>query len=218
MSTLSPRLSLKRPDDTDPFITQDFVDNYNKLDAAPGVHICTSGTRPAWGSSQAGRTIFLTDHKCFQYWDGSAWQSERAATGLFAGGAIFDATLNKNSVATYNLLNFTTPRPCTLAIVSSMTASCDSRLTQSVTGRIVYDGGDVLLGGYSDVIRFVGDVQYGGSSDTFLTFTMIGIVNVTAGAHTLGNKVIVGSYNTSIVLRGIKTIGVMGVYASNQIL
>jgi hypothetical protein len=88
MSSLTPRLSLKRPDDTDPFLTQDFVDNYNKLDAAPGVHICTSTTRPSWSGAQAGRAIFLTDWKCFQWWSGSSWQDERAATGLFAGGAI----------------------------------------------------------------------------------------------------------------------------------
>lgn len=217
MSTLSPRLGLKRPDDTDPFLTQDFVDNLNKLDAAPGVHICTSGTRPAWGVSQAGRTIFLTDYKQFQYWDGSAWQNERGAAGMFASGAIFDATLSKNAVVTYNLVSFTTPRPCTLAVVSSMTMACDSRFSQSVYGRVVYDGGDVLLGGYSDVTRFTGN-SADTANDAYATMTVTGVVNVSAGAHTLGMKVTVGTYNTSILLRGMKTIGIMGVYASNQIL
>lgn len=217
MSTLTPRLSLKRPDDTDPFLTQDFVDNYNKLDAAPGAHICTSSTRPSWGSAQTGRTVFLTDYKCFQYWDGSAWQNERAATGLFAGGAIFDATLSKNAVVTYNLVNFTTPRPASLAIMMSMTVSCDGRNTQTVYGRIVYDGGDVLLGAYSDAMRFTGN-SADTSADAQMTMTMIGLVNVSAGAHTLGGKLTIGAYNTSVVLRGMKTVSVLGVYASNQIL
>jgi hypothetical protein len=217
MSTLSPRMGLKRPDDSDPFLSQDFVDNWNKIDAAPGVHICTSGTRPSWGSAQAGRTVFLTDYKAFQWWDGSAWQNERAATGLFAGGAVFDATLSKNAVVTYNLVNFTTPRPCSLAIAMSMTVSCDARFVQDVYGRIVYDGGDILLGAYSDAMRFAGKSD-DTSADTKNTMTMLGVVNVSAGAHTLGGKVTVGTHNTSVILRGMKTISVLGVYASNQIL
>lgn len=217
MSTLTPRMSLKRPDDTDPFLTQDFVDNYNKLDAAPGAHICTSSTRPSWGSAQAGRVVFLTDYKCFQYWDGSAWQNERAATGLFAGGAVFDSTLSKNAVATYNMLNFTTPRPCSLAVWMNATISCDSRFTQDVYGRIVYDGGDVLLGAYSDAMRFTGKSD-DSSADMKITMPMMAIVNVSAGAHTLGGKIIVGNYNTSIVLRGMKTMAALGVYASSQVL
>jgi hypothetical protein len=217
MSTLGPRLTLKRPDDTDPFLTQDFVDNYNKLDAAPGIHVCTSTTKPSWASAQAGRMIFMTDWKCLQYWDGSAWQNERAATGLFAGGAIFDATLSKNSVTTYNIISFTTPRSCSLAVFMNATLSCDSRFTQDIYGRVVYDGGDVLLGAYSDAMRFTGNSS-DTSADMKLTMPIVAIVNVSAGAHTLGTKITVGSYNTSVVLRGIKSVAVLGVYASNQIL
>lgn len=217
MSTLSPRMSLKRPDGTDPFLTQDFVDNWNKIDAAPGVHVCTSTTKPSWASAQAGRTIFLTDWKCFQYWDGSAWQNERAAAGMFGGGAVFNATLGKNATATYNLLNFTTPRTCNLAVMMSMTVSCDSRYTQDVYGSVVYDGGTVLLGAYSDALRFTGN-SGDTSADMKLTLPMLAIVSVSAGAHTLGGKISTGSYNTSVILRGMKTISILGVYASNQIL
>lgn len=217
MSTLSPRLNLKRPDDSDPFLTQDFVDNYNKLDAAPGAHICTSTTRPSWGSSQAGRTIFVTDWKCFQFWDGSAWQDERAAAGLFAGGAIFDATLSKDATAIYTLINFTTPRPATIAVMMNMTVGCDARFTQTIFGRVVLDGGDLLLGGYSDAMRFTGN-SGDAAATTQMTLPMIAIANVSAGAHTLGGKITVGSYNTSVVLRGMKTVAVLGTYASNQIL
>lgn len=217
MSTLSPRMSLKRPDGTDPFLTQDFVDNWNKIDAAPGVHICTSTTKPSWSSAQAGRTIFMTDWKCFQYWDGSAWQNERAATGLFGGGAIFNATLGKNATATYNLITFTTPRTCSLAVMMNMTVSCDSRYTQDVYGAVVYDGSETLLGAYSDALRFTGN-SADTSADMKLTLPMLAIVNVSAGSHTLGGKITTGSYNTSVILRGMKTVAVLGVYASNQIL
>lgn len=217
MSTLSPRLGLKRPDDTDPFLTADFVNNYNILDASPGVFICTSSTRPAWGSAQAGRVIFMTDYKCFQYWDGTTWQNERAATGLYAGGAIFNATLSKNSTTTYNIITLTTPRPATLMILMNATVSCDSQHTQYFSGRIVFDGGDLLLGNYSDAIRFVGDSS-NPSADAQMTLPMMAIVNVSAGSHTVGGKIIVGGYNTSLTLRGIKSTAVLGVYASNQIL
>jgi len=217
MSTLSPILGLKRPDDTDPFLTSDFVSNYNILDGSPGVFICTSSTRPAWGSAQAGRVVFLTDYKSFQYWDGSAWQNERAATGLYAGGATFNATLSKGSTTTYNIITLTTPRPVSLVVSMNMTVSCDARFNQDLFGRIVFDGGDVLLGGYSDALFFAGDSN-GASADTKLTLPMLAQVNVSAGSHTIGGKVIVGAYNTSVTLRGIKSVAILGIYASNQIL
>lgn len=217
MSTLSPRMALKLPDGTDPFLTQDFVDNLNKIDAAPGAHICTSTTKPSWGASQAGRTIFMTDWKCFQYWDGSAWQNERAAAGMFAGGSLFNSTLGKNASVTHNLLNITSPRTCSLAIMMSVTVSCDSRQTQDVYGSIVFDGSIIQLGSYTDALRFTGN-SADTSADMKLTMTMLGLVSITAGAHTLGGRISTGSYNTSIVVRGMKTIGILGVYASNQIL
>lgn len=217
MSTLSPRLGLKRPDDTDPFLTADFVANYNILDASPGAFICTSSTRPSWGSAQAGRVIFMTDYKSFQWWDGTSWQNERAATGLYAGGAIFNATLSKNSTTTYNIITLTTPRPVSLAIFMNATVSCDSQHTQYFSGRIVFDGGDILLGNYSDAIRFVGD-SANPSADAQMTLPMMAQVNLSAGSHTVGGKIIVGGYNTSVTLRGIKSIAVLGIYASNQIL
>lgn len=217
MSTLTPRLGLKRPDGSDPFLAQDFVDNYDKLDAAPGVHICTSTTKPNWGSAQAGRVAFLTDYKAFQWWDGSAWQSERSASGMFAGGALFDATLSKNASVVYNLLNFTTPRPCQLAVWLNMTLACDSRFSQSVFGRIVFDGGDTLLGGYSDSLRFTGN-SGDTSSDAYLTMTLLGMVSVSAGSHTIGGKVTLGAYNTSVILRGMKTVASLAIYSSSQVL
>lgn len=217
MSTLSPRLGLKRPDDTDPFVTQDFVDNYNILDAAPGIHVCTSTTRPTWGSGQAGRVIFVTDWKQLQYWSGSAWQDERTATGMFASGAVFDATVAKSTNATYNLINLTSPRPASLAIMLSLTVTCDVRFSQNITASILYDSTDVLLGGYADAMRFTGNTAES-SADAQQSVTMLGLVPMTAGSHTIGGRVSVGNYNTSVVVRGLKAVAVMGTYASNQIL
>jgi hypothetical protein len=217
MSTLSPKLGLKRPDDTDPFLTADFVSNYNILDAAPGAFICTSSTRPAWGSAQAGRTIFLTDWKCFQYWDGAAWQATRDASCMFSGAAVFSASLGKSTTTTYNMITLTTPRSGTLAMIMNFLFTADARLTQSMTCRIVLDGGDILMGGFSDAQRFVGD-----PGDTTAqnqgTLTCLAIGNVAAGTHTIGGKAIIGGYNTSVTLVGIKTFALLSTYSSSQIL
>lgn len=210
-------MSLKRPDDTDPFLTQDFVDNYNKLDTAPGVHICTSSTRPSWSGAQAGRVVWLTDWKCFQSWTGSAWLDERAATGMFAGGAILDATLSKDSVTTYNLITFTTPRPASLAIMMNMTVLCDARFTQTIQGRVIFDGGEVFLGGYADAMHFKGNSAEA-SANVSMTLSMLALVQVSAGSHTLGGRIQVGSYNTSVTLRGMKSTATLGVYDSSQVL
>jgi hypothetical protein len=208
---------LKRNDGTDPFLRQDFVDNWNKLDAAPGVHICDSTTRPTWGSSQAGRLIWLTDWKQFQFWDGSAWNNPRQSVPFFAGGAIFDATVGKNATPLYNVVNFTTPQPTTLAIMMSTTVSCDSRFTQDVYFRINVDGGDLLLGAYSDALRFTGKSD-DTSADMKLTVTALAQTTVTAGSHSLKGKFTIGTYNTSVVIRGIKTLALLGTYNSSQVL
>lgn len=217
MSTLSPKMSLKRPDGTDPFLRQDFVDNWNKLDAAPGVYICTSSTRPTWGSAQAGRMIFMTDWKQLQYWDGSSWVNPRASVPFFAGGTLLDATVGRNAAPIYNVVNINTPQPTTLAIIMSTTIICDGQHTQSASLRINVDGSDILLGGYSDGLRFTGNTG-DTTSDTTQTVTAIAQAAITAGAHSLKGKVIVGGYNTSVTIRGIKTLAFLGTYNSSQVL
>jgi hypothetical protein len=217
VSTSSPKLLLKRPDGTDPFLRQDFVDNWNKIDAAPGIYVCDSTTRPSWASAQAGRMIFLTDWKQLQYWDGSSWNNERTAVPFFAGGAIFDATVGKNATPVYNIVNITTPRPATLAIMMSATVSCDSRFTQDVYFRANVDGGDLLLGGYSDAIRFTGKSD-DSSADMKMTVTALAQATVTAGSHSLKGKFTIGTYNTSVIIRGIKTLAFLGTYNSSQVL
>lgn len=215
MSTLTPKIGLKRPDGTDPFLRQDFVDNYNKLDAAPGVYICDSTTLPVWGTAMAGRLVWLTDYKQLRFWDGSAWQDERTAVPLFAGGAVFDQTVGKNATPTYNIVNFTTPRPCTLAIFMTLTVSCDSQHTQDVYFRVNFDNSDQLLGAYSDAIRFTGNSS-DTSADMKMTCPAMAVVNCTKGSHSIKGKVVVGSYNTSVIVRGIKTIGMIGLYSSSN--
>jgi hypothetical protein len=215
VSTLTPKIGLKRPDGTDPFLRNDFVTNWNALDATPGVYICDSTTKPVWGTAQAGRMIFMTDYKQVQYWDGTTWNDERTAVPMFAGGAVFDATIGKSATPTYNIVTFTTPRPCTLAVFMQATISCDSQHTQDIYFRINFDNTDVLLGAYSDAIRFTGNSS-DTSADAKMTVPAMAVINCTKGTHSLKGKVIVGAYNTSVTVRGIKTIGLIGLYASSN--
>lgn len=73
MSTPSPRLDLALPSQSDPFSTTELRTNWEKLDAAPGTHICTSSTRPTWNSAKAGRKIYETDTRLEWLWDGAQW-------------------------------------------------------------------------------------------------------------------------------------------------
>lgn len=66
---------------TDPFSTLDLANNWNKIDKSPGPFICTSATRPAWGSQNAGRQIAETDTGLTWKWNGTAFV-RAAAQGL----------------------------------------------------------------------------------------------------------------------------------------
>lgn len=58
---------------TDPFNTGDIAANWGKIDASPGPFICTSATRPAWGSQNKGQQIIETDSGLTWYWNGTAF-------------------------------------------------------------------------------------------------------------------------------------------------
>lgn len=73
MPSISQRLGLVKPARTDPFVTSDIANNWQKIDDAPGAHICTSTTRPSWGSGQAGRLIMETDSGLAWRWTGTTF-------------------------------------------------------------------------------------------------------------------------------------------------
>lgn len=57
----------------DSFLRTEFNAAMATIDSSPGVLVCTSSTRPVWGSGQAGRTIIETNTSRIYVWDGSAW-------------------------------------------------------------------------------------------------------------------------------------------------
>lgn len=215
MSTTTPKMGLKSWDGTDPFLRTDFNSNNALLDASPGVYVCDSTTKPTWGAANTGRLIWLTDEKRLQFWDGSTWNDERTAVPLFAGGAVFDAALGKNASVAYNIINITVPRACTLAIIMNCTIKCAGDSTQDVYFRVNFDGTDQLLGAYSDAAFFSGN-SGDSSHNEETTITAMTVVSCTKGSHSIKGKVIVGTYNTSVTVRGIKGIGLVGLYSSSN--
>lgn len=73
MGTLTTRLGLKKPADTDPFLTSDFDNIYDTIDSYPGRWVCTSTTLPSWTAAQAGQQVYCTDTKTPLEWTGSSW-------------------------------------------------------------------------------------------------------------------------------------------------
>ncbi len=73
MATSTTKLGLTKPAYTDVVDVQDLNTNADLIDAASGMTICTSSTRP--GSPWSGQTIFETDTLGSFVWDGSAWQT-----------------------------------------------------------------------------------------------------------------------------------------------
>ena len=85
MTTLTSRLGLIKPSTADPFSTADIAANWQKIDDNPGTFLCTSSTRPSWGTAQKGREIFETDTMLKWIWTGSTTAGgfiRSAPTGL----------------------------------------------------------------------------------------------------------------------------------------
>jgi hypothetical protein len=102
MTTLSSRLGLKKHTDADVFRIEDYADNWNVLDGKPGIHICTSSTRPTWGAGQSGMRIWETDTGLEWNWNGSAW-GRISGKGLL-GSAERTTDLTNSSAGTYATL------------------------------------------------------------------------------------------------------------------
>lgn len=214
MATFTSRLGLKRPDVTDPFLTQDFYDNYNLIDAAPGLHICTSSTKPTWGVNQAGRSIFMTDYKYIEVWDGTNWiEPVQSVPGQYIS-LVGDVELSRNTTVTYSLGSFTISRPSRLLIfVNSQMAILGNR-RQWMTIRPTINGVDAQSG-HSNQWRHTGHANLGGYWN-YNPLTAFGqVAEQGAGTVNVGVKLIVGSDNDPVRYRGSKVTVLLG-RAANQ--
>lgn len=98
MATYTTKLGLKKPAGVDPFLRTDFEDTWDALDLAPGVHICTAATRPAWAAGKSGRLIFETDTCTLYRWSGTTWhQVKQSPNGWSFFNNWADETISSSS-------------------------------------------------------------------------------------------------------------------------
>jgi hypothetical protein len=116
MSSFTNRLKLKTWVGGDPFLRQDFDDNWDKLDAAPGVFVCDSHSLPSWDSASAGRQIYQTDTRRTLFWTGSAWVEDLVAPSAWVLNHATTHVLGKSTTVSAALGSIVTSRPGTLLI------------------------------------------------------------------------------------------------------
>lgn len=219
MATYSTVQGLKLNDLSDPFQLSDFTGNWNILDRSPGAFICTSTSRPSWGTAQAGRLILMTDLKQLSYWTGTAWADLRDAAPVFAGGVFVNQVANPGASPVYNVLTFTTPRPCAMAIWLSGTYGYPNNKFQNANQAITFDGVAGFMGGYQEQIRFSGNDLDNGAEASITCVSMQIIPSVSAGQHRIGARLQVGSqYHVAINVTGYKVIGMIALYSSGNVL
>ncbi len=217
MATTSPVLGLKLNDLSDPFQLSDFTGNWGILDASPGVFTCTSTTRPSWASPQAGRLIFMKDLKQLSYWDGSAWQDLRDAAPIFAGGIFINTNVAPGASPVFNILTFTTPRPCSLAVWVTGLYNYPNNQTQDAWQSVTYDGAVQLMGSFRDQFRAAGNSGDSSAPAAISIPTLTVVPTVSAGQHKIGLKLEVSSsYRTPITMVGAKVITMVSLYQAGN--
>lgn len=214
MATYSTYLGLKLNAASDPFLLSDFIANWTILDGAPGTYICTSSSRPTWTAAQAGRLIFMTDYEALSFWTGTQWLDCRDAVPVFASGVYVNAAIAHNTTGSYTVINLTTPRTCSLAIMMTGTYLCAANANQDVWQRVLVDGvGSTAnqLGGYREQLRFTAAAGVAGNAGMCATSFQVAS-GVTAGAHTIGVAAdVANTSNASIQLIGVKALAMIAV-------
>lgn len=200
MSTLTPRLKLIRNDGLDPFKRQDFIDNWNKIDAAPGVTVCTSTSRPTWGAAQAGMQIQETDTKRQLLWTGTSWQDALNVPPAWFMSKSIGQDMASGTDAKYNIGTFTTSRALNATIIMNVKVACLNKSAQVVTGNIfVDDKAKALSTGWNDNIQWSAADGSGGWRD-YRILNMFAPAAVDAGTHKVDLQAIVGKLSTQSVL------------------
>lgn len=193
MSTTSPRLGLKIPDGSDPFLRTDFVDNYGVMEGSPGTWICTSTTRPTWGAGQAGRTIRETDTRREVLWTGTAWHELLYGPAIWYGSTRPQVMLGVNTMVTYVVGTFTVTRPGSLFGLTTTEHALPCRGLIGATTRLMIDGSDANFDGPSQHGEYVQsafpNTSTFGSDRWYQTVASMGSRDISAGTHSIGIRV-----------------------------
>lgn len=102
MTTLSPRMLLKKWTTADRYHVQDYDDNWDLIDAAPGLFIAaTSADKPTtWGAAQNGRRAVELDTGLVWRWTGSAWVRQNASGLLLRSTRTTDISTSATTLVT----------------------------------------------------------------------------------------------------------------------
>jgi hypothetical protein len=201
------RLLLNSPLGSDPFLRQDFTENWDILDKNPGIFVCTSTSPPAWGGAQAGRKIFETDTRRIRNWTGTGWQNIEN----YPRGTSFALTptegLGKNVKKTYTLsAAYNVPRACRLMLIGSARFTQEATAAQSVMCVPWIDDASVDVATSANTLGF-GDAGSGASSAFSLFIPLLGEKVVTAGNHKIQVRVEVGNvFNNSMYVYAFRMI------------
>lgn len=195
MSSFSTKLLLKRNDGSDPFLRQDFVDNWNKLDAAPGAYICDSTTRPTWTSAQSGRAIYETDTQRTVWWSGTAWLEPLSAPVVYNVNSAPNSSVAHGATATFTLGTVTLKRICQLTVIYEVILGNLDSVAQSATLTPWIDNASALLGQQG-----IYDWDGGNNNGLGTNYVSVGclgsLANASVGAHTIGMRLVVGTSST----------------------
>ena len=97
----TPRLGLMRPVGSDPFLTDDFKESFDKLDTMPGtLPVPNAASRPTgWGPAQHGNKILQTDVGVEWFWDQPSSSTPGKWTRIASKGSL-GSFQNSGSVST----------------------------------------------------------------------------------------------------------------------
>lgn len=201
MSLLSARLGLKKPQDTDPFLTSDFDSNLDIIDSYPGRWVCTSSTKPLWGSAQAGQEIYCTDTRTALSWTGSAWRDALVTPAAWQLalplGVVVTPPTSGEATFNYTLGTISSTRACNIMMWATLDfnppliwgqESIYFQLGAS-TGSIATIGGKWTQQGVN--------VTYSGFATSLKQTSIIGMGfgNIAAGNTTLTMAVVINDAN-----------------------
>ncbi|MFE6000292.1 hypothetical protein ACFQ6C_26085 [Streptomyces sp. NPDC056454] len=186
MSGTTPRLGLKTWDQSDPFLRQDFNDNSARLDSSPGVFLCTSSSRPAWGAAQAGMRAYETDTRREVVWTGSAWREPLSAPPVWVGGARPDVAMGHDTHVYYKLATFQVNRPGALLVDLAIEVAVQSTFTMNAAFRVQVDGNDSMIGPSASYIRVEQVHNSGGGWQRSYMVPAMGLRAVGVGSHSFG--------------------------------
>jgi hypothetical protein len=189
MSTTSQHVGYKIPDGSDPFLRTDFVQNLNLQDQYTGDWICTSTTRPAWGSGQAGMKIVETDTRRTLMWTGTTFREMLYGPAVWWGSIRPNATISHGTVVSYTVGTFTVNRPGTLLGFANTEYAMPNTGYIGASTRVTIDGA-VASWDTSGVDFIETNFPSGGTDFWGVTIPAMGVRNISAGTHSVGIQIL----------------------------